>query len=221
NLIHDLNPPVHEVEPRSSSRQELVNQMTAGIENRRINPGVLAQPQRRLSAVAGEQQPQHIAALREGEALLLPGRLNNRAVRSHEAPEHPGRIDPRAVPPAVERAVLRGGPLTFPRLQGDLPAAGILEDEGAVPDVGQDFKLAGGPEFELPAGRQPFLPKTFEGSKSVVAGIEGILRVERTPGLLPSGDGPDAFLRPSKSDHRRLRRTALLINEEVFSKGRA
>src|SRR5204862_2582261 len=80
-LIAQLNASVHQVEPSPSARGKLVNEMMAPLEDRRINPCVLPQPQRRIPAVAGEEQPEDPPPLREREAFLLSGSLENASVR--------------------------------------------------------------------------------------------------------------------------------------------
>ena len=155
-----------------------MNEMVAPIENRRIDPRILPEPERGIPSVAGEQQPEDPAPLRQREPLLLSGRLNDAPVRSHEALKDPGGLDPGSVPPAVKRAVPGGGPMAFPHFQIGFPAARILEDQGAFPDIRQDFDVAGGEEFEFHPGRQPIFPEALQGSESVVAGIKRIVRIE-------------------------------------------
>src|SRR6185295_15032897 len=96
HLIEHLNSPMDKVDPRPSPGGKLMNQMVARIQDRRIDPRILPQPQGRIPTVAGEQEPEHPASLRQREALLLSRSLKSVSIRRHEALEDPGGLDPGA-----------------------------------------------------------------------------------------------------------------------------
>ena len=64
---------VEDMEPGAPARQQLVDKMTSGVENTRVDQGVLVNSQRSLASVRGHDDAEHVVALRHGETPLLVG----------------------------------------------------------------------------------------------------------------------------------------------------
>jgi hypothetical protein len=157
--------------------RELEPHPLAGAEQRRVDAGVLLDPERAVRAAGRRDQAEPPAAVGLGERPLLVRRRDAGAVRHEpDLQEVDGRVL-RAVELGVHDAGAGAHPLDLAGPEHALPAGGVLVGEGALEHVRQDLHVAVAVAPEALAGLDAVLVHHPERAEAHLLGV--VVRRER------------------------------------------
>src|SRR6185295_8889838 len=98
----------------------------------------------------------------QGKAPLLAAELGILPIGGDAELERAGLVGQRAVDRAMGGAPRGARPAAFSGLEHGGHARGILLDQGAARDIGEDLEVFSRMELEARSGSQPFLVEGFE-----------------------------------------------------------